>query len=300
MRFRRRMEPMRNHLPAAFLAAALLGIPAFSSAAPTPAPARSSVAASPTTPPQIIHIYTRHLCTVLTKTIAPAIGMMLQNDKTIAKSPDLFKEYNFAMGYGSQGSQDMAVMRMENLVGPLADNVVAIHKQLDDLNAFPAVPRTQDERHLQQLKSELLKTLASQEASLDIINGFVTTQQLSQMQHEGFGYIGSIASPDTKNAGQAPQNTVGQSLLATPPPGAEGVNATIMNAGLPSNPYEIDLARLPGLTLGYNPVTHLRDGVLWTQADAQKNEDALSRDVIQTANECKSQTTVVPNAAPTP
>ena len=291
---------MRNHLPAAFLAAALLGIPAFSTAAPTPAPAGSKVAASATTPPQIIHLYTRHICSVLSKTIAPAIGMMLQNDKTIAKSPDIFKDYNFAMGYGSQGSQDMALMRMENLVGPLADNVVAIHKQLDDQNAFPPVPRTQDDRHLLQLKDELLKTLASQEASLDIINGFVTTQQLSEMQHEGFGYIGAIANPDTKNAGQSQQNTVGGSLLATPPPGYQEENATLSNAGLPSNPYEIDLARLPGLTLGYNPVTHLRDGVLWTQSDAQKNEDVLSHDVIQTANECKAQTTVVPNASPTP
>jgi hypothetical protein len=289
---------MRNHLPAALLAAAFLGVPALSTAAPTPAPASgSSVATSPTQPPQIIHIYTRHLCTVLTKTIAPAIGMMLQNDKTIAKSPDIFKDYNFAMGYGSQGSQDMAVMRMENLVGPLADNVIAIHKQLDDLNAFPPVPRTKDEQHLQQLKDELLKTLASQEASLDIINGFVATQQLSEMQHEGFGYIGAIASPDTKNAQQPnQQNTVGGSLLATPPPGYQDEQATLSNAGLPSNPYELDLARLPGLTLGYNPVTRLREGVIWTQSDAQKNEDTLSRDVIETANACKSQTTVLPNS----
>ena len=77
---------------------------------------RASTSPTATPPPQIYHIVTRPLCSELHERIAPAIGMMLQNDKTIAKSPDIFKEYNFAMGYGSQGSQDMAVMRMENLV----------------------------------------------------------------------------------------------------------------------------------------------------------------------------------------
>ncbi len=292
---------MRNHLPAALIAAALLGMPVLSAAAPSPAPATAkTAAAAATNPPQIIHLYTRRMCSVLHKTIAPAIGMMLQNDKTIAKSPDLFKEYNFAMGYGTSGSQDIAVMRMENLVGPLADNVVAIHKQLDDQNAFPPVPKTEDDRHLLQLKSELERTLASQEAALDIINGFVTTQQLSQMQHEGFGYISAINNPDTTKSNSAQQPQGLSAFYGTPPPGMQDTQATLGNAGLPSNPYELDLTRIPGLTLGYNPVTHLRDGVLWTQSDAQKNEDALSRDVIDTAKQCDSQTHVVPNGSPGP
>ncbi len=292
---------MRNHLPAALIAAALLGMPILSAAAPSPAPATAKTAAAATSPPQIIHLYTRRMCSVLHKTIAPAVGMMLQNDKTIAKSPDLFKQYNFAMGYGSSGSQDIAVMRMENLVGPLADNVVAIHKQLNDKNAFPDVPRTEDDRRLLQLKSELERALASQEGALDIINGFVTTQQLSQMQHEGFGYISAINSPDTTQNSRTAQQPQGlNAFYGTPPPGMQDTQSTLGNAGLPSNPYELDLSRIPGLTLGYNPVTHLRDGILWTQSDAQKNEDVLSRDILETVKQCDSQTQVVPSASPAP
>ncbi len=290
---------MRINLPAALIAAAFLAVPALSSL--TPAVAQTTTAAAPaaTMPPQIIHLYTNRTCSILHKTVAPAIGMMIQNDKTIAKSPDLFKQYNFAMGYGSQGSQDMAVMRMENLVGPLADNVMAIHKELDDPNAFPPVARNEEDRRLLKIKDEMLRTLATQEGALDIINGFVTTQQLSEMQHEGFGYIGAITDPQTTKSG-APPNGPYSSFYPTPPPGSQNFDDSLTNAGLPANPYQLDLSRLPGLTLGYNPVSRLKDGVEWTQSEGAKQEDTLSKDVIDAAKSCESHTTVVPAATPTP
>jgi hypothetical protein len=283
---------MRNHVAGALLASAILAVPALAALAPAAAAGTQAVA---TTPPQIIHLYTRHVCSVLHKTVAPSVGMMLQNDQTIAKSPDLFKAYNFALGYGSSASQDMAVQRLENLVGPLADNVIAIHKQLDNTDSFPTSIHGDDDRKILKLKNDMLRALASQEASLDIINGFVTTQQLSQMQHEGFGYIAAIAKPDAQKTGQ-----LSPYLTETPPPGQDEVQGTLSNAGLASNPYELDLARIPGLTLGYNPVSRLKEGVEWTRTDAQKNEDVLSKDIVDLAKSCTSETTIIPNPSPTP
>src|SRR5579871_1005548 len=60
-----------------------------------------AVAPSPTPPPQIYHIVTRPLCAQLHERVAPAIGMMLENDTTIKKSPALFKQYNDAALYGN-------------------------------------------------------------------------------------------------------------------------------------------------------------------------------------------------------
>lgn len=284
---------MRNHLSGALVAAALLAVPGLAGAAPAPKPAATSSA-----PPQIIHIYTRRVCSVLEKTIKPAIGMILQNDKTIAKSPKLFGDYNFAMGYGSQGSQDMAVMHMENLVSPLVDNILAAQKLLSDPAAFPTTAKTEDDRRALRLKEETLRTLASQEAALDIINGFVATQQLSQMQHEGMGFIHSIGQPDVKGANQQSDLQNGSVMSGLTPSGnpVDGgdTTATLMNAGLSPNPYEVDLARIPGLTLGYNPVTHLRDGVVWTQDNTKAHEDQLSKDVFDTVRSCSSQSGVIP------
>ena len=61
-----------------------------------------AVAATP--PPTIYHVVTRPLCGELHEHIAPAIGMMLQNDTTIKKSPALFKQYNEARLYSSDPS----------------------------------------------------------------------------------------------------------------------------------------------------------------------------------------------------
>lgn len=285
---------MRNHLIGALAGAALLGVPSFAGAAPRPTPASSA-------PPQIIQVYTRHVCSLLDKTIKPAIGMVLQNDKTIAKSPKIFSDYNFAMGFGSQGSQDMAVMHMENLVSPLVDNILAAQKLLNDQSLFPTVARTDDDRRALRLRDETLRTLASQEAALDIINGFVATQQLSEMQHEGMGYIHSISQPDVKNAATEsdPQSkSVLAGLTQSQTPGENGDTAsTLENAGLAPNPYELDLTRIPGLTLGYNPVTHLRDGIAWTQGNTKSEEDLLSKEVFETLRSCRNESGVV---APSP
>ncbi|MDP9024178.1 MAG: hypothetical protein M3N13_02235 [Candidatus Eremiobacteraeota bacterium] len=287
---------MRNFFPATLAAAAILTMPGLAGATQSPAPASAK-----TPPPQIIHVYTRRVCSLLEKTIRPAIGMILQNDKTIAKSPQIFKDYNFAMGYGSQGSQDMAVMHMENLVSPLVDNILAAQKLLSQPNLFPAVPRSEDDRRAVRLKEETLRTLASQEAALDIINGFVATQQLSQMQHEGMGFIHSISQPETQSSSKSPQTTnVMSGLTPGGNPGDNGdTTATLMNAGLTPNPYEVDLTRIPGLTLGYNPITHLKDGVVWTQGNTKSHEDDLSKDVFDTVKSCSTQSGVVaPSPAP--
>ncbi|MDQ2865307.1 MAG: hypothetical protein M3R51_03705 [Candidatus Eremiobacteraeota bacterium] len=288
---------MRAQTTATLVLAALVAIPAFAGVAPA---AKASPASS--APPQIIHVYTRRVCSVLEKTIKPAIGMILQNDQTIAKSPKLFSDYNFAMGYGSQGSQDMAVLRMENLVSPLVDNILAAQKMLGDPNVFPAVAKSEDDRRALRLRDGALRTLASQEAALDIINGFVATQQLSEMQHEGMGFIHSIDQPDVKGASQQgpPTNSIISGLTPSDNPGAGGdTTATLMNAGLAPNPYELDLTRIPGLTLGFNPVTHLKDGIVWTQGNTKTHEDDLSKDVFDAIKSCSTQSGVVaPSPAP--
>src|SRR5262249_23107328 len=155
---------------------------------------------------------------------------------------------------------------------------LAIQKLLEDPSVFPPKPQNQEDQRTLDLKNKLMQSLADQQAALDIINGFVETQQLASMQHEGFGYINAIA-----NDGQI-RNTGGVDPLHNIAPTADPLHPqpfddTVINAGLPTNPYEIDLTRVPGLTLGYNPVKSLQEGVEWSQSDGQKHEDTLAKTV---------------------
>ncbi len=252
--------------------------------------------AAPTPPPQIYRVRVRPLCSVLHGKVAPALGMMIQNDKTIAKSPALFNAY--IQGAESVDSQDpdqnasarqnMSVMRMENLVSPLADNVLAIQKILEDPQAFGPTGNAQDDEHLADIKKKMLTALADQQAALDIISGFVDTQQLGAMQHEGYGYISSIASGDIGGqSGAQHQQALSDAIGPTPDPlHPQAFDQTALNAGLSPNPYEVDLARLPGLALGYNPISRLKEGVTWTQKQAKRNERTLASSVLAASRLC--------------
>ncbi len=263
----------------------------------------AGTAASPspgiTPPPQIYHIITRPLCTQLHERIAPAIGMMLQNDATIKKSPDLFKQYNTSALYGAdagQGSsmagdpgaagsnmpQQMALLGMESLIRPIANNIIAIQTMLDTPELMHGTGRADDDKQLQAIRQELLKALAAQNASLDIISGFVDTQQMADLQHAGQEYISSMNQPDKPG-------------MATPTPSALTYNPNY--AGLPPNPYSIDLANVPGLTLGYNPVTRLLEALHWTIDQTATRENDAAKAVMTSAALCSSS---VPLASPSP
>jgi hypothetical protein len=261
--------------------------------AATPAP-------SPTPPPQIYHVVSRPLCSELRQRIKPAIGMIMENDATIKKSPSLFKQYNTASLYGSDpgaaqsgpgamdpgtsnGSQQIALLGLENLIRPIANNIIAIQTMLDSPELRTTTGLEDDDKRLQDIRQKLLKALASQNASLDIISGFVDTQQMANLQHAGEAYIGEASQPDSQHASSS-----------TPAPNPLAYDSNY--AGLPPNPYSIDLATVPGLTLGYNPVTRLIEALGWTidQTTTRENDAAMA--VMSSAGLCAA----VPLASPSP
>ncbi len=266
-------------------------------AADTPAPA-----ATRTPPPQIYHIITRPLCSELHKHIAPAMSMMMQSDHSIGKSPDLFKQYNKAALYGvdnstsssagynpgnstsggSAGSiftpaQNIALLGMENLIGPIANNSLAIQKILDSPELTHGTGTPEDDQRLAEIRAKLLKALATQQASLDIISGFVDTQQLADIQHSGEAYIADVNDHSDFTTSHQ---------FSTPSPNPAFANPN--QAGLPQNPYSIDLANIPGLTLGYNPVTRLLEGLNWAIGETQKREGDAAKAVLDSAALCSN------------
>ena len=259
--------------------------------------------ATATPPPQIYHIVTRPICAQLHQRIAPAIGMMLENDTVIKKGPALFQKYNDATLYDndpgtsskkdpvagdpggvSNPAQNMALQGMENLIRPIANNIIAIQTTLDSPELRNGTGRAEDDQRLHEIRDKLLKALAVQNASLDIISGFVDTQQMADLQHAGEAYISSMAAPDTGRTAASP---------APVNPFASSTNY----AGLAPNPYTIDLATIPGLTLGYNPVTRLLEALRWTIDTTATRENDAAKAVMSSAALCSS---TVPSPKPSP
>ena len=248
--------------------------------------------------PEIYHTVSRPLCSALRTKIQPSVGMLLQNDETIAKSPALFKAYSLGQLSQSDAQRSLSLVRLSNLVGPLADNVIAIEKLLTDPSVFPQNERTIDDKKKNELKKQLLQSLAQQQASLDIINGFVETQNLADMQHQGFAFLNSIVAHDTVTRPNTP-NALSNISPTPDPQGRPGAfDDTLINAGLPTNPYERDITKIPGLALGYNPVNKLKEGVEYTQGETQKSEGALAKTVMDTVRLCSAQSSASPSPNP--
>lgn len=244
----------------------------------------TAATANGTPPPQIYHIVTTALCARLHETVRPAVAMVLQNDQTIAKSPPLFKRYQRAilengtasgLGTDSINSQSpetsMTLQQMSYLVFPTSRNLIAAQTMLDDPKLLQPTGNPADDATLAKIKAQLLETIAFQSASLDLINGFVQTQQMGEIQHAGEEYLGAIQGTDASY----------QTIQATPNPWQDP-----NTPGISQNPYALDPSQIPGLAVGYNPLSRIMDGLQWLQTETAKREDTAGKTITGALSQC--------------
>ena len=266
---------MTVRLTAAFAAAAFAALGAgIGTAATVPAPA-------PTPLKTITHLHSSPLCTGLRRAIGPAIGKVLQNDGYIARSRPMFQDYVQNSALGSKAGVDMDVMHMESLIGPLVQNTQAIERYLDD----PILKRkaaSESDKQLIEMRKHLLAVLAQQKSALDLISGFVDTQQLGELQAAGNDYNNAINGSDQKS----------QNPNAAATPGAAPTTAPneVLNAGLgttPSDPRSTD-PRYKGTNnvVGYNPLKAFDQQVGVYQQAIGASEDLAAKAVVAAVPQC--------------
>jgi hypothetical protein len=215
--------------------------------------------------------------------VLPAVALVLQDDGLVAKSLPLFNDYTATAYSNSPTTPDdvtnydspgraMALVKMDQLVGPLAQNELAIQKILENSSLAAATGWPDDDAKLKAVRLDLLKVLAAQQASLDIINGFVETQRLGDMQHAGEEYISAIDKPDTPTP--APLNTPNPLLQDSDQP------------GLAPNPYMMDPAAIPGLQVGFNPLSRILTAFAWIRGETAKRENDASTSVLAAGSLC--------------
>jgi hypothetical protein len=151
--------------------ALLLGVTVAGSPAPVSSPA-------PLAPLKVIgSVRSTPFCTALRETIGPAIAGVLSNDDLIASSKPAFATlYHDDILAGSEARAHLDLNRIESLITPIVANV----KRVDALLAAkPNDPK------IQAMRAKLQDVLAQQKASLNVIGGFVATEQLGEIQGAG-------------------------------------------------------------------------------------------------------------------
>ncbi len=258
---------------ALFAAAAICAlIGAMPAPSPSPSPLRT-----------ITHEYVSPLCTGLRRSVGPAIGRILQNDKVIAQSRPLFRGYvkEVANPSSSKAAQDLQVMRLERLITPLVNNTQEIETLLND-PAYPRTARTEGDRQLLAMRAHLVAVVQQQKGALDIISGFVDTQQLGELQAAGHEYDAAINGTNTAT-GPGSNSNNSHGLYPTPPP------SDVLNAGVPDNsPGRQFDPRYQGTgnVLGYNPLDVFGNAIAEYQARIDPIENATAKLVIHAIPIC--------------
>ncbi len=248
---------------------------------------------------EIVHVVARPICSALRRSIGPAVGHVLQNDKVIAASKPLFANYarDHASANGNGASENMDVLRLENLVRPMVNNVAEIKRILSEPGAFPRFARSDQEKQVLAMRAQLRVVLADQETALDLISGLVDTQQLGQLQASGSELAKSIAAPDVTTKGAPGQ-------MPTPNPGPT-TSSDLLNAGLPDKLRSNDPRyKNTDSIVGHNPLNAFAQQVAVLQRSIDSNEAVAAKSIMAAVTQCggrtPGQTSPLPTPSPTP
>ncbi len=242
----------------------------------TPAPAATPLKT-------IKHIYVSPLCTGLRQNIGPAIGKVLQNDNTIAQSRPLLRGYVKATATNGI-SKDMQVSRVERLITPLVQNTAAIEKLLNDPFVFPKRAISDGDRQLLEIRAYLQQVVTEQKRALDVISGFVDTEQLGQIQAAGSEALKLTQSHEMPNAqgGHSTGSAQSAGAAPTPPP------SEILNAGVRNTPQQASDPALQNtdMVIGHNPLDVFDNAIGQYQQMLQASEGRAADLVVKALPLC--------------
>ena len=251
------------------LAAVLLALTALAPAVkPKPSP----------TPLKVIkHVYTTaRLCMGLKRSIAPAVAKILQVDASIATSRPLLQDYVKQSDNGSAAGKDMAVSRLEALITPMAQNTAATEAYLND-PLYARKPQNDNDKQLLATRAQLQQALADQKKALDLVSGFVQTQQMGQLQAAGHEYDSSLTQQGRNN-------------ITTPQPAPTQAPDSTLTAGLPTGndpTLQIDpKLKTGGSDVGYNPLNAFDSQMNSYQLSIAQNEADAALGILKTVKIC--------------
>lgn len=241
----------------------------------TPAPAATPLKT-------IEHLHVSPLCTGLRQNIGPAIGKVLQNDNTIAQSRPLLRGYVKATATNS-ASKDLQVARVERLITPLVQNTAAIEKLLNDPYIFPQRPISDADRQLLAIRAYLQEVVTQQKRALDVIAGFVDTEQLGQMQAAGMEALKLTQTHEmSAQGGHSTGSALSAGAAPTPPP------SEILDAGVRKTPQQAADPALQntGYLVGHNPLDVFDNAIGEYQQMLQASEGRAADLVVKALPLC--------------
>ena len=245
---------------------------------PSPQP---SAQASPLK--QIIEVKARPLCTTLGHNVQIALVGLMKNDEVIDSGRREFAKMAWDQ---TQGSAALGIDRLalKNVAAAMVHNLYQIDQVLDDPARFPLKPSSADEEAADRMKAALQAVADRQKAQLNLINGTVETDELSQMRHDIPAYSPTVNNPNQSSVPAPTPATITDAGIAAPK--AAATTAPLTSGG--SN----DAAGVSGTSPAAAFTRELENG----QTSDVELESEASAVIVPIAQECRS----APAATPSP
>lgn len=213
------------------------------------------------------------VCSALHERVGPAIAAIIDNDTKLASSGPIFGSmYHDDVITRSELRMSFDVMRMENLITPIAKNISSVKAQLDRL------PKDPD---LDAVRAQLQDLIARQNDALNVLSGFVDTYQMGELQ--GRTSPIPLAGPSTPQTTPLQPRT--QTSNAAPaPPGA----ANLLNAGLPATQGspKSPAQESSNVNMGSSPYGSFAEQVSTFRQNEDAAEKAASEVVVAVVDRC--------------
>ncbi len=134
------------------------------------------------------------------------------------------------------------------------------------------------------MRAHLAQVLIQQKRALDLVSGFVDTQQLGELQAAGHEYDKAINSTQTASG---PGNSTNQPPATSPTaPPADILNAGVTNAqNDPGRQYDPRYSNT-GSVLGYNPLNIFDQQMHEYQTNISQSESLASQAILKAVPAC--------------
>lgn len=247
---------------------------------PTPRPVQGAVALK-----EIGHVRTTAFCTILREGIAPTLAGLIVNDGVLAKAPQTFaKMGRDAVIDRSAVSLRMDEIHLEAIIDAMVRNFAIIDKLTNDRDRFPADPKTDDGRALEQIRTQLVAVSDGQRVALNLMGNVLDAEQRGDLMNEGPGklsaMLGESTPPGTSSGSKG-------SAFAPKPFGAGHLTDSGLPAA-PGDPIDYSAIGVPTL-LGSSPYKTIVGVVVEDQREVAAAEGTASASVLSAVAQCKGE-----------
>ena len=244
-------------------------------------------APSPTPLKTISHIHASPFCTAMRENVGHAVGALLANKVVIGDGKSTLQQMARDLAYRASPGLviDVDMVKVDRTIGAMVKNLAQTDAALNDLKHIPQDPKTDDDRHLAQMRDQLRAIADTQRRALDVFSGMYESYGSNELLAKGNPLTGMIdaATRGAKAAAAAGTEDAGTPVVI--PPITSAGATTVPDPAPTAAPTPVPEV-YEGIA-GATPFAHLFNAVTTVQLQEEALEVPAAQTILKYSQTCK-------------